>query len=228
MSLVKLWKYFHSYEFSQDEEDYEDDGNHDILLYNYLKDGFIPEYATRGQRKARRALARRFVILGGVPYKRSFKRDLGSGTGVRVGYGIPRRKGVYCKGRKAKDLESAECAMEGLSDRTSVVFRPELRNWQSSVRDGLLEAGVDPYNGFSLVGTKIGGSTFDGSGRRHSAADLLNYENPVNIKVAVYASVERILLASSSPYSGSKQSAMKQLPMSYLLPPLLALFSFGT
>jgi mandelonitrile lyase len=110
----------------------------------------------------------------------------------------------------------------------AVVFRPELRNWQSSVRDGLLEAGVDPYNGFSLVGTKIGGSTFDGSGRRHSAADLLNYENPVNKQVAVYASVERILLASSSPYSGSKQSAMKQLPMSYLLPPLLALFSFGT
>ncbi|KAL0391574.1 UNVERIFIED_CONTAM: (R)-mandelonitrile lyase-like [Sesamum latifolium] len=31
----------------------------------------------------------------------------------------------------------------------AVVFRPELRNWQSSVRDGLLEAGVDPYNGFS-------------------------------------------------------------------------------
>lgn len=110
----------------------------------------------------------------------------------------------------------------------AVVFRPELRNWQSSVRDGLLEAGVDPYNGFCLVGTKIGGSTFDGSGRRHSAADLLNYENPVNKQVAVYASVERILLASSSPYSGSKQSAMKQLPMSYLLPPLLALFSFGT
>lgn len=52
---------------------------------------------------------------------------------------------------------------------TAVVFRPELRNWQSSVRDGLLEARLAPYNGFSLVGTKIGGSTFDGSGRRHSA-----------------------------------------------------------
>ncbi|KAL0295627.1 UNVERIFIED_CONTAM: (R)-mandelonitrile lyase-like [Sesamum calycinum] len=138
------------------------------------------------------------------------------------------------KGVKRKDLESAECAMEGLSDRTSggglpkrtgdnstinagfysradqefyqklgvnwdlrvvnksyewvekaVVFRPELRNWQSSVRDGLLEAGVDPITGLVCV--------------------------------------ERILLASSSPYSGSKQSAMKQLPMSYLLPPLLAL-----
>ncbi|KAL0294155.1 UNVERIFIED_CONTAM: NADH-ubiquinone oxidoreductase chain 6 [Sesamum calycinum] len=46
---------------------------HEEVL-RYLPDGFIPEYATRGQRKARRALARRFVILGGVPYKRSFKR----------------------------------------------------------------------------------------------------------------------------------------------------------
>ncbi|KAL4181130.1 hypothetical protein AMTRI_Chr12g235680 [Amborella trichopoda] len=32
-------------------------------FYNYLKDGFIPDYATRGQRRARRELARRFVIL---------------------------------------------------------------------------------------------------------------------------------------------------------------------
>lgn len=69
-----------------------------------------------------------------------------------------------------------------------VVFRPEIRSWQSAVRDGLLEAGVKPYNGFSfdhLLGTKIGGSTFDPSGRRHSAADLLNYANAMNIKVAV-------------------------------------------
>jgi (R)-mandelonitrile lyase len=93
----------------------------------------------------------------------------------------------------------------------AIVFRPELKNWQSAVRDGLLEAGVDPYNGVTLdhsVGTKIGGSTFDSSGRRHSAADLLSYAKASNIRVAVYASVERILLASSSPYSGSKQSAI--------------------
>lgn len=47
----------------------------------------------------------------------------------------------------------------------TVVFRPGLRNWQSSVRDGLLEAGVDPYKGFSLkhfAGTKIGGSVWFG------------------------------------------------------------------
>ncbi|XP_039017866.1 (R)-mandelonitrile lyase-like [Hibiscus syriacus] len=81
------------------------------------------------------------------------------------------------------------------------VFRPELKNWQSAVRDALLEAGIDPYHGFSLehlVGTKIGGSTFDSSGKRHRAADFLNYAKPANIKVAIYASVERVLLASSS------------------------------
>ncbi|XWS20789.1 hypothetical protein CRYUN_Cryun31cG0132700 [Craigia yunnanensis] len=92
-----------------------------------------------------------------------------------------------------------------------VVFRPELKNWQSAVRDGLIEAGVDPYNGFSLdhlVGTKIGGSTFDSSGKRHSAADLLNYARPANIKVAIYASVERVLLASSSSNVRSRQSAI--------------------
>ena len=68
-----------------------------------------------------------------------------------------------------------------------------------------------PYNGFSLdhaIGTKIGGSTFDSTGRRHSAADLLRYAGAPNIRVAVYASVERILLASSAAYTGSRQSAI--------------------
>lgn len=84
------------------------------------------------------------------------------------------------------------------------MFQPELKTWQSAFRDGLLEAGVGPYNGFSLdhaIGTKVGGTTFDSSGRRHSAADLLTYARPANIRVAVYASVERILLASSSAAS---------------------------
>lgn len=75
----------------------------------------------------------------------------------------------------------------------AIVFWPELKNWQSAVRDGLLEAGVDPYSGFSLdhlVGTKIGGSTFDSSGRRHTAADLLSYARPSNIRVAVHVSGE--------------------------------------
>lgn len=41
-------------------------------MYNYLKDGFISEYATRGQRRAWRITCPT-VILGDVLYKRSFK-----------------------------------------------------------------------------------------------------------------------------------------------------------
>ncbi|KAE8700572.1 (R)-mandelonitrile lyase-like [Hibiscus syriacus] len=65
----------------------------------------------------------------------------------------------------------------------------------------ILTMGIDPHHGFSLehfVGTKIGGSTFDRAGKRHSATDLLNYEKPANIRVSNYASVERVLLVSSS------------------------------
>ncbi|KAF6145451.1 hypothetical protein GIB67_032574 [Kingdonia uniflora] len=101
----------------------------------------------------------------------------------------------------------------------TVVFRPELKNWQSAVRDGLLEANITPYNGFNLehvVGTKIGGSTFDSFGRRHSSADLLNHARASNIRVALHASVERILLNSGtfflyegSSFSGSS-SKVKQ------------------
>ncbi|KAK4381560.1 (R)-mandelonitrile lyase-like [Sesamum angolense] len=125
--------------------------------------------------------------ISGIDKIPLFGRDLGSGTGVRVGW-YPEKERFIVKGVKRKDLESAECAMEGLSDRTSggglpkrtgdnstinagflqqsrpgilseigcqlgsesceqvirvvekaVVFRPELRNWQSSVRDVLKE-----------------------------------------------------------------------------------------
>ncbi|VFQ92595.1 unnamed protein product [Cuscuta campestris] len=51
-----------------------------------------------------------------------------------------------------------------------------LLQWQTAVKDGLVEAGVVPYNGGTYehsVGTKIGNSLFDEDGYRHSAADLL-------------------------------------------------------
>ncbi|EPS68877.1 hypothetical protein M569_05889 [Genlisea aurea] len=77
-----------------------------------------------------------------------------------------------------------------------VAFRPSVRQWQAAVRDGLLAAGVLPYNGFTYEhshGTKIGGSTFDQNGRRHTAADLLEYASPSNIAVYLHATVQQIL-----------------------------------
>nr|AKH04255.1 putative oxidoreductase [Taxus baccata] len=68
--------------------------------------------------------------------------------------------------------------------------------WNADVRDGLLEAGVLPYNGYTLDhvdGTKISASTFDNNGTRHTAADLLKYANPKNIVVLLNSTVSKIL-----------------------------------
>ncbi|CAL9775129.1 unnamed protein product [Musa acuminata subsp. burmannicoides] len=77
-----------------------------------------------------------------------------------------------------------------------VAFEPPMLQWQSAVRDGLLEAGITPYNGFTydhMYGTKIGGTIFDRDGHRHTAADLLQYANPDGLMVLLHATVGRIL-----------------------------------
>jgi choline dehydrogenase len=77
-----------------------------------------------------------------------------------------------------------------------VAFQPPLMEWESAFRDGLLEVGVLPNNGFTydhLYGTKIGGTIFDKEGHRHTAADLLQYANPRKITVYLHAIVHKIL-----------------------------------
>ncbi|XWS38426.1 hypothetical protein CRYUN_Cryun19dG0130500 [Craigia yunnanensis] len=79
-----------------------------------------------------------------------------------------------------------------------VAFEPPLGQWQSAVRDGLVEAGVVPFNGFTydhIYGTKVGGTIFDQQGNRHTAADLLEYANPSGLTVFLHASVHKILFA---------------------------------
>ncbi|KAJ7952387.1 Protein HOTHEAD [Quillaja saponaria] len=77
-----------------------------------------------------------------------------------------------------------------------VAFEPPMLQWQSAVRDGLLEVGVLPFNGFTydhINGTKIGGTIFDKDGIRHTAADLLKYANPSGLTVLLHATVRRVL-----------------------------------
>lgn len=77
-----------------------------------------------------------------------------------------------------------------------VAFKPPVKQWQTAVRDGLLEIGVLPYNGFTydhITGTKIGGTIFDDDGIRHTAADLLQYANPSGLTVLLHATVHKIL-----------------------------------
>lgn len=77
-----------------------------------------------------------------------------------------------------------------------VVFQPSVIRWQSAVKDGLLEAGFGPYNGFTfdhLLGTKVGGTIFDATGHRHTAADLLENAIPSSITVYLHATACQIL-----------------------------------
>lgn len=151
--------------------------------------------------------AQAFTSEDGVPNARG--RILGGSSAINAGFYSRADQDFYAKSGVNWDLKMVNESFDWVE--RAIVFQPELKNWQSAVRDGLLEAGVDPYNGFSvehLPGTKIGGSTFDSFGRRHSAADLLSYARDSNIRVVVYATVERVLLASSTAYSGSRQSAI--------------------
>ncbi|KAL6986151.1 Oxidoreductase [Sarracenia purpurea var. burkii] len=77
-----------------------------------------------------------------------------------------------------------------------VAFEPPVQEWQSAVRDGLLESGIVPDNGFTydhLYGTKVGGTIFDRDGLRHTAADLLQYANPNGITVLLHATVHKVM-----------------------------------
>ncbi|GLU22412.1 hypothetical protein SLE2022_384900 [Rubroshorea leprosula] len=77
-----------------------------------------------------------------------------------------------------------------------MVHRPNLAEWQAAFKEGLLEVGVSPYNGFTydhIYGTKIGGTIFDRFGRRHTAAELLAYANPKKLTVLIYATVQKVV-----------------------------------
>lgn len=151
--------------------------------------------------------AQAFTSEDGVPNARG--RVLGGSSAINAGFYSRADPDFFRNSRINWDLRVVNQSYEWVEK--AIVFRPELRIWQSAIRDGFLEAGIGPYNGFALdhvVGTKIGGSTFDGAGRRHSAADLLSYAKPSNIKVAVYASVERVLFASSLASAAPRQSAI--------------------
>ncbi|KAK4267688.1 hypothetical protein QN277_024435 [Acacia crassicarpa] len=133
-------------------------------------------------------------------------RVLGGSSAINAGF-YSRADEEFFRRSGPWDLKLVNESYEWVESQ--IVFKPEIKTWQSAVRDGLIESGVGPYNGFSLdhkLGTKIGGSTFDPAGKRHSAADLLTLARASKIRVAIYANVERILLAPET--SKSKQSAV--------------------
>ncbi|KAL6660294.1 hypothetical protein ACP70R_002416 [Stipagrostis hirtigluma subsp. patula] len=99
---------------------------------------------------------------------------------------------------RARVLGGGSCLNAGFYTRASAGY-VRAAGWDArlrALRDGLLEAGVTPDNGYTLdhvPGTKIGGTIFDRRGRRHTAADFLRKAHPKRLTVFLHATVSRVL-----------------------------------
>ncbi|CAL0330933.1 unnamed protein product [Lupinus luteus] len=134
--------------------------------------------------------AQRFISEDGVINSRA--RVLGGGTCLNAGF-YTRASPNYVRdaGWDGKAVNESYEWVEKV-----VAFEPQMKQWQTAVREGLLEIGVLPNNGFTFdhsYGTKVGGTIFDNDGHRHTAADLLQYANPNGITVLLHSTVYRIM-----------------------------------
>ena len=141
--------------------------------------------------------AQRFISEDGVVNARA--RVLGGGSCLNAGF-YTRASNDYVRaaGWDARLVNSSYRWVE-----RALVFRPDVPPWQAALRDALLEAGVTPDNGFTfdhVTGTKIGGTIFDSSGQRHTAADFLRHARPRGLTVLLYATVSRILFRQQGTY----------------------------
>lgn len=132
-----------------------------------------------------------FVSEDGVFNARA--RVLGGGTALNAGFYTRAGMGYAKEMGWDKSLVNRSYEWE----EKKVAFEPRVMHWQSAVRDGLIEVGVTPFNGFTydhIYGTKVGGTIFDWEGYRHTAADLLEYAIPSNITVLLHAKSSKDLV----------------------------------
>jgi choline dehydrogenase len=134
--------------------------------------------------------AQRFISEDGVINSRA--RVLGGGSCLNAGF-YTRASPTYVR-EAGWDGRLANESYEWVEK--IIVFEPTMPKWQTALKNGLLEVGITPFNGFTYdhgFGTKIGGTIFDSDGNRHTAADLLEYANPEGLTVLLHARVSRIL-----------------------------------
>ncbi|CBI35951.3 unnamed protein product, partial [Vitis vinifera] len=136
-----------------------------------------------------------FISTDGVFNSRA--RVLGGGTCINAGF-YTRASTRYIEeaGWDAKLVNESYPWIE-----RQIVQQPKLAPWQKALRDGLLEVGISPFNGFTfdhLYGTKVGGTIFDEFGKRHTAADLLAEGNPEKLSVLIYAKVQKIMFNTTA------------------------------
>ncbi|XP_074352908.1 sinalpyl alcohol oxidase Nec3-like [Apium graveolens] len=140
-----------------------------------------------------------FTSEDGIPNIRG--RVLGGSSMVNFGFYSRGDADFYNRSGVNWDFDIMKTAYEWVEE--TVAFRKDQLNlWQSSVKEALLQSDLKPDNKFTLDhegGTKTTSSTFDATGRRHGAVELLNKGKPGNLQVIVNATVERVLFSSNSP-----------------------------
>ena len=136
-----------------------------------------------------------FTSEDGVVNQRG--RVLGGSSRINGGFYSRADEEFFLKSGVEWDRASVESAYEWVEE--ALVSRSTLAVWQSVVKEALLEAGVGPDNGFTLnhkLGTKESGSIFDEVGQRHGADELLSRGNSQNLRVAIHATVQRIIFST--------------------------------
>lgn len=91
--------------------------------------------------------AQAFTSEDGVPNTRG--RILGGSSAINAGFYSRADQDFSSKSGLSWDLRLVNESYEWVEK--TIVFRPELRSWQSSIRDSLLEAGISPYNTMGSV-----------------------------------------------------------------------------
>ncbi|KAH0889156.1 hypothetical protein HID58_051585 [Brassica napus] len=153
----------------------------------------IGNFATTLSNTSPKSWSQLFISEDGVYNTRA--RVLGGGSVLNAGF-YTRAGDDYVKEAEWEGGE-VEAAYEWVEEK--VTFQPPVMGWQTALKDGLLEAGEFPYNGFTydhINGTKIGGTIFDQAGHRHTAANLLEYANPDTLAVYLHATVHKILFTT--------------------------------
>lgn len=102
------------------------------------RDGFL---AALMEVDAFESPAQAFTSEEGVPNARG--RVLGGSSAINAGFYSRAELEFYERSGMKWDLALVNQSYEWVEK--AIVFRPELKNWQSSVRDAFLEAGIAPY-----------------------------------------------------------------------------------
>ncbi|XP_047331716.1 protein HOTHEAD-like [Impatiens glandulifera] len=161
--------------------------------FNNVNVSYLENFAYNLMDTSPKSASQAFISTDGVPNNRA--KVLGGGTCINAGF--------YSRA-STRFIEEAGWDVELAYDsytwiERQIVYQPKLKRFQRTFLNGLLEAGVLPFNGLTydhFYGTKISGTTFDEHNHRHTAATLLLESGKAKtLEVLIHATVQKLLFS---------------------------------